>query len=576
MVILGINAYHGDAAAALLIDGQLVAAMEEERLSRIKHQAGFPYQAVRWCLENAGVRPEEVDHLAISRNPSAHLYKKILYALTGLADMRFLKSRLSNVVKVWNIREEVGRALDISPEVLRAELHHVEHHQTHLASTFFVSPFEKAALLSVDGFGDFVSTMWGVGQGRDVRIDGWIEFPHSLGVLYTAASQYLGFPRYGDEYKVMGLGAYGEPEFLDIFRRIVRSQRGKAFRLDLAYFMHHRDGTNMTWEKGQPELTNVFSPKMVEALGPSRTPGDPIDRRHEDVAASVQAVLEEAMFGLLNDLHDQTGLTDLCMAGGVAMNCVVNGKIRFETPFQRIYIQPAAYDAGTALGAALYVYHEILGEPRNFMMNHVYWGPDYDFRQIKAALERWSLAYREMDTDPLLEYVVGRLIEGKIVGWFQGRMEWGARALGNRSILVDPRQAAMKDILNTRIKHREAFRPFAPSILAERMPEYFEESHPSPFMLMAYRVRGEKRGQIPAVTHVDGTGRLQTVTRDENPLYWKLLRAFEKRTDVPVLLNTSFNENEPIVCSPEEAIKCFHRTRMDILVLGNFVVEKGE
>ena len=576
MVILGINAYHGDAAAALLIDGQLVAAIEEERLSRVKHQAGFPYQAVRWCLENAGVRPEEVDHLAISRNPGAHLHKKILYALTGLADMGFLKSRLSNVAKVWNIKEEVGRALDLSPEVLRAELHHVEHHRAHLASAFLVSPFEQAAILSIDGFGDFVSTMWGVGRGRNMRIDGWVEFPHSLGILYTAVSQFLGFSRYGDEYKIMGLASYGVPEFLDIFRQIVKPRQGRGFRLDLAYFVHHREGTNMTWEKGQPEMSNAFSPKMAQVFGPLRLAGDPIDRRHENIAASVQAILEEILLHFLKDLHAQTGLTDLCLAGGVAMNCVVNGKIRSETPFRRVYIQPAAYDAGTALGAALYVYHGMLGQPRSFTMNHAYWGPEYDFRQAKAALEQWSLPYREMDTDPLLDYVADRLLEGKIVGWFQGRMEWGARALGNRSILADPRRAEMKEILNTRIKHREEFRPFAPSILAKRTPEYFEESYPSPFMMRAYRVRPEKRGLIPAVTHVDGTGRLQTVTRDENPLYWKLLRAFEKRTGVPVLLNTSFNENEPIVCTPEEAIECFRRTHMDLLVLGNLVVEKGE
>lgn len=576
MVILGINAYHGDAAAALLVDGQLVAAIEEERLTRVKHQAGFPYRAVRWCLEKSGVRPEEIDHLAISRDPRAHLHKKILYAFTGLAHMGFLKSRFSNVVKVWNITEEVGKALDISPKVLKAELHHVEHHRAHLASTFYVSPYEQAALLSVDGFGDFVSTMWGIGQGRDLRIDGWVEFPHSLGILYTAVSQYLGFTRYGDEYKVMGLASYGTPEFLDTFRQIVGLRPGGRFRLDLTYFVHHREGTNMTWEQGQPEMSNAFSPKMVQVFGPLRIPGAPIERRHENVAASVQAILEEILLNFLRDLHARTGLTDLCMAGGVAMNCVVNGKIRTETPFQRVYIQPAAYDAGTALGAALYTYHALLHQPRSFVMDHAYWGPEYDFRQAKAALEQRSLRYREMETSSLLDYVADRLAEGKIVGWFQGRMEWGARALGNRSILVDPRRAEMKDLLNTRIKHREEFRPFAPSILAEKVSEYFEDSYPSPFMMMAYRVRPEKRSLIPAVTHVDGTGRLQTVTEEENPLYWKLLSAFEQRTGVPVLLNTSFNENEPIVCTPEEAVECFRRTRMDLLILGNFVVEKGE
>lgn len=574
MIILGINAYHGDASAALIADGTLIAAAEEERFSRIKHAAGFPRQAIRYCLEAAGVRPTEIDHIAISRRPSAHLYRKILYALAHQPDRRFLKNRLANAARVHDVAQTLATALDISPRELRAEVHWVEHHRAHLASSFFVSGFDDAALLSLDGFGDFVSTMWGVGRDRTLTIDGFVTFPHSLGVLYTAVTQYLGFPHYGDEYKVMGLSAYGEPIYLDEFRRIVRNGNGLGFTLDLSYFVHHRQGVSMTWDDGAPTLDPIYSDAWAKRFGPPRSPANPVEEHHAHLAASLQAVLEEVILDLLVRLQQRTRLRTVCLAGGVALNCVVNGKILTHTPFERVYIQPAAHDAGTSIGAAFYVWHQVLGQPRRFTMEHAYWGPAFNDGAIRQALDRAGVRYRRLDRGDLARVVAERLARGQIVGVFQGRMEFGPRALGNRSILADPRRAEMKDILNRRVKHREPFRPFAPSILQEALGRYFEQTHPSPFMLMAYKVKPEKQAEIPAPLHVDGTGRVQTVTREANPFFWEIIHHFERLTGVPILVNTSFNENEPIVCTPGEAIACFLRTRMDGLAIGDYLVVK--
>ena len=433
----------------------------------------------------------------------------------------------------------------------------------------------------MDGFGDFVSTMWGSGRDRTITVRDWVPFPHSLGILYTACTQYLGFSHYGDEYKVMGLASYGEPVYAEQFERLVTSKDSKPhFRLNLPYFVHHREGADMTWDAGSPEMGPVYSNEWARIWGPPRQPDDPIEKRHQDIAASLQAVLEARLFHLLNRLHDATRTKALCMAGGVALNCVANGKIFSHTPFEQLYIQPAAGDAGTSLGAALYVYHHVLQQPRSFVMNHAYWGPDYTNDVIHAVLEnaQSELANRNRriehipDPDRLCRTTAQHIADGCVVGWFQGKMEFGPRALGNRSIVVDPRRPEMKDVLNKRIKHRETFRPFAPSILEESVGDYFSQSHPSPFMLMTCDVKTEKQKLIPASTHVDGTGRLQTVNRSENPLYWQLIKSFEQLTGVPVLVNTSFNDNEPIVCQPREALDCFLRTKMDVLVLGEYLI----
>jgi carbamoyltransferase len=583
MYILGINAYHGGAAACLVRDGELVAAAEEERFRRIKYWAGFPVQAIRYCLAAGGITAYDLDHVGISRNPSANLQKKILFALSRRPSFNLVRDRLANAAKVRDPKRALIEGLELDASSLHAQFHNVEHHRAHLASAFFVSPFEDAALLSVDGMGDFVSTMWGVGHGNRIEVQGSINFPHSLGIFYTAVSQWLGFPKYGDEGKVMGLAPYGEPRYVEQMRKIVRLQRDGTFELDLDAFVHHAGGATMTWDDGEPILGELYSPKLVDQLGPPRAPSyvisnDPvagIGQQYLDVAASLQIMLEEAEIALLGMLEHTTGQTALCLAGGVALNSVFNGKIRPRTGFQGVYIQPAAGDAGTAVGAAYYIYHHLLGQPRRYVMDRAGTGPEYDDADIASVLRAAGLASEELAPDQLCRRTAELVAAGDVVGWFQGRMEWGPRALGQRSILADPRRADMKDTLNARIKHREPFRPFAPSILLEATADYFDQDYPDPFMLKVYNVRPERRAAIPAVTHVDGTGRLQTVDRATAPLYWQVIKEFENLTGVPVVLNTSFNENEPIVCRPEEAIDCFLRTHMDALVIGHHIVQKA-
>ena len=579
MNILGINAYHANSSAALVCDGQLVSAVEEERFNRVKYAAGFPANAIRHCLAEAGLTIGEIDHIAIPRDPWARVGTKLVYAVLM---PRFALDRFRALRRFTGIHEELALACDVAPEAIRAQYHRVEHHLAHLASAFFVSPFDRAAVLSADGLGDFASTMWATGEGNRIEINGAVAFPHSLGLCYTAISQYLGFWKFGDEYKVMGLAAYGEPAYHHEFRRIVRPANGQGFSLGLDYFCHHRTGPEMTWQDGEktPVLGKLFSPYLERRLGNARTAAEPVGKPHKDIAASLQIALEEAYFRLLNSLWQKTHQKAVCLAGGVAFNCVANGKLFDRTPFTEVYVQPAAGDGGLSVGAAYYVHHQILGRPRSFVMDHAYWGPQFTPEAIRLALESSavndSFKIQKLTDEELVRRTAAHIADGKIVGWFQGRAEWGPRALGNRSILADPRRVEMKDVLNRRIKHREPFRPFAPSILEEATAEYFERSHPSPFMNLAYAVRPEKRAAIPAPTHVDGTGRLQTVSRRNNPLYWALIKEFEKLTGVPVLLNTSFNENEPIVLKPQEAIDCFLRTRMDVLALGKYLIEKPE
>lgn len=574
MYILGINAYHGGASACLIRDGELVAAAEEERFRRIKYWAGFPSEAIRYCLAEAGVSAYDLDHVGISRDPSANLYRKILFALARRPSIALIRDRLQNAAKVREPKAALVAALELDPAGLRAQFHNVEHHRAHLASAFFVSPHREAAVLSIDGMGDFSSTMWGIGRDNQLEIQDSISFPHSLGIFYTALSQWLGFPKYGDEGKVMGLAPYGEPHFLEQLRRIVRVQRDGSFELDLDYFVHHAEGAAMTWEEGEPTVGTLFSPRLVNLLGPPRQPRSELTERHHHVAASLQTMLEEAELALVNALQRRSGQKALCLAGGVALNSVVNGKILPQTGFEDIYIQAAAGDAGTSLGVAYYIYHQLLGQPRRYVQEHAYTGPEYGEAEIAAALASQGLTASPLDDETLFRRTAELVAAGSVVGWFQGRMEWGPRALGNRSIIADPRRADMKDILNARIKHREPFRPFAPSVLLEATGDYFDQDYPDPFMLKVYGVRPAQRAVIPAVIHVDGTGRLQTVDRATAPRYWQLIAAFAEQTGVPVVLNTSFNENEPIVCRPREAIDCFKRTRMDALAIGNFLVEK--
>jgi carbamoyltransferase len=581
MNILGINAYHGNASAAIVCDGKLIAAVEEERFNRVKYAAGFPAQAIRYCLKTAGLTLSEIDHVAVPRNPYARLATKIFYALRMPS---FARERAKVLVKFHGIPEALAQAFDTDPKKIRAKFHRIEHHQAHLASSFYCSPFDNAALLSADGLGDFASTMWGTGMGNRMKIEGAIAFPHSLGLFYSAVTQYLGFLRFGDEYKVMGLAAYGQPEQLESFRDIVRFENGSSrngFRLGLDYFSHHRTGPEMSWAEADktPTLGKLFSEGMEGRLGPARSADQALEQRHRNLAASLQLRLEEVYLGMLRKLASRTRLKAACLAGGVAFNCVANGKIFDATAFEQVYVHPAAGDGGLSVGAAFFVWHQILGQPRSFVMDHAYWGPEYSREEIRRAVESGGLAQKgcaiyELGEEELTRRAAAIIADRKILGWFQGRAEWGPRALGNRSIVADPRRPEMKEILNQRIKHREIFRPFAPSILAEAASDYFEKSHPSPFMSLAYAVRPEKREKIPAPTHVDGTGRLQTVTREANPRYHALISAFHDLTGVPVVLNTSFNDNEPIVCRPEEAIDCFQRTKMDALVLGDLLITR--
>jgi carbamoyltransferase len=559
----------------------LIAAVEEERFTRVKYAAGFPAQSIRYCLKEAGLRLKDIDHIAIPRNRYVRLARKLFYA----ARMRyFAVHRTRANARFGRIPTALAEALDEDPKAIRAKVHHVEHHQAHLASSYFASPFERAAVFSADGLGDFASAMWGAGIDSRLVVEGSVPFPHSLGFCYNAVTQYLGFHKFGEEFKVMGLSAYGQPEYLELFRDIVHfdpNRKDLDFRLNLEYFVHHLDRPEVVWTETNksPTQKKMFSPELERRIGPSRVAGEPLQQLHCNVASSLQTRLEEVYLGMLRKLAHSAGTKNLCVAGGVALNCLANGKILDETPFERVYIPPAPGDSGLSVGAALYVWSQKLGNPRNFQMNHAYWGPSFTSRQLRDALEcsgirgaQYPIA--ELHERELLRRTAALVADGKIVAWFQGRTEWGPRSLGNRSILADPRRPEMKEILNRRVKHREFFRPFAPSVLSEAASEWFERSHPAPFMTMAYRVRKEKREFIPSPTHVDGTGRLQTVAREMNPRFWQLIKAFDQITGVPVVLNTSFNDNEPIVNCPEEALDCFSRTETDALVLGDYLVTK--
>lgn len=574
MIILGLNAFHGDSSAAIVRNGLLVAAVEEERFKRVKHWAGFPSQSIAYCLEEAGISLKDVDHIAINQNSYANIIGKLKYLILHHPNWKLLFSRLENRRKRANLGDLVTQYFP--GEKFGGEFHYIEHHVAHLSSAFHVSPFDDAAIVSVDGFGDFCSAAWGVGSGTHMSIDDRVYFPHSLGIFYQAMTQYLGFPNYGDEYKVMGLAPYGKPSRMDAMRQIVKILPSGLFELNLAFFRHHKERIIFEWGATSPTFDDLFTDALEELLGPRRHPHDPLENRHHDIARSTQAMYEEAFFNLLNSLQSKHTIGNVALAGGCAMNSVANGKIRRATGFRRVYVQPAAGDAGGAIGAAFSVWHKT-GGARIFTMDHAYWGPQYLTKDISELLENQATRIEHAgciveyftDEAQLCERTAAAIADGQVVGWFQGRMEWGPRALGNRSILCDPRRSDMKHILNKKIKRRENFRPFAPSILAECVSEWFEEDDDVPFMMQVFQIREERRADLTAVTHIDGSGRLQSVRKSANPRYHALISHFYKLTGVPVLLNTSFNENEPIVCRPEEALDCFLRTNMDVLVMDN-------
>jgi len=576
MLILGLNMFHADASAAMVRDGEVIFAVAEERLNRVKHFAGFPTLAVKACLDAAGATIRDVDHVAVGQDSDANLSRKVCYALNNPAKiLNFIRLR-QRKEQMRDVRSLLVRALGTDSSGLRFQEHHLEHHIAHIASAYYCSPWEKAAGFSYDGSGDFVSTMMARCEGHEIEVLERVFLPHSLGTFYSMMCEFIGYRKYGDEGKVMGLAPYGRDTYCEQVRGILNMRNG-GFQLDLDYFKPLGSNQGMQVRPdGTVRLARHFSDRMVKLFGEPREPHAQISQRDMDLAFALQYCFEEACFKLLNRLHRRTGCENLAMAGGCALNSVANGKIFTRTPFRQTWIQPAAGDEGLAVGAALHTYHAVLKQPRRYEMKSSGLGPVFCDPRIESALRRARLKYQRLENEPLLDTVAGKIATGNVVGWFQGRTEWGPRALGNRSILAHPGLPGMKDTLNSRIKHREWFRPFAPSILAEHQNEYFEHGHPSPFMLHVYKIRPEKRTQLCAVNHVDDTGRLQSVSREDHPLYYDLIRSFHRKTGIPVVLNTSFNENEPIVCAPEEAIDCFQRTRMDALAIGPFLTLKSE
>jgi carbamoyltransferase len=577
MTILGINAYHADSSAAILVGGKLVAAIEEERFRRVKHWAGFPSMAIEFCLKEAGIGFDQVDHFAIGRDPKAKFINKLVYlAKNPGGSFTAISSRLKNSKKVGSLEDELAALSGLDASVFKNKIHQVEHHRSHLASAFFASLFEEAACVSIDGSGDFTTTMIAVGKGNRIKVLDSVDFPHSLGIFYTAFTQLLGFPHYGDEYKVMGMAPYGQPKYLDKLKEVIHLVNNGLFRLDLSFFRKGTEGIISYNEDHIPEVQPVFNEKMIRLFGSPRKKEEPLTQYHKDLAASVQRMTEETIFHILNHVQKRTGLENLCLAGGVAQNSVANGKIKANTAFKNIYIPSAGHDAGISMGSALYVYNQILEQERMPAIRSAYTGSHFGNLEIKQFLGSKEIRFCELEDEVLFDKVTDCLINGGVVGWFTGSAEFGPRALGGRSIIADPRRADAKEILNLNIKRRESFRPFAPSILKECVSEYFECDDEVPFMEKVYPVKELKRNEIPAVTHVDGSGRLQTVDKDISPRYYQLIQTFRKKTGVPVLLNTSFNENEPIVNSPADALNCYLRTEMDMLVIENIVVSRAE
>jgi carbamoyltransferase len=592
MDILGVSCFFHDASAVLLRDGEVIAAAEEERFSRKKHDYNFPSRAIQFCLEQGGIRNEDLDYVAFFEKPFVKFERLLFSILQTFPRSRrvFQESMMSWLTeKLWVknlLREQLG--------VPEEKLLFSEHHLSHAASTFLCSPFEEAAILTVDGVGEWSTATYGVGKGTDITLLKEIRFPHSIGLLYSAFTAFLGFEVNEGEYKVMGMAPFGEPKYLDKVYKLIRVGSDGSFDLDMDYFSFHHS------------TEHTYNRKFLDLFGPPRDPGAYFftagsgypsyfgdkpanfselaaeNQHYADIAASIQVATEETLLTMANHLYRETGLKRLCMAGGVALNSVANGRILRETPFEELYIQPSAGDGGGAMGAALWAYHMVLGKPRRFVLEHAYWGEQHSRGTIEAYLKGNNIPFSRVDDDDkLIDRVVDALAAGKVIGWFQGRFEWGPRALGNRSILADPRRPDMKDIVNTKIKFREPFRPFAPSVLEEKTEAFFvlpeaRRHYPARFMLYVVDVKEDKQGAIPAITHVDGTGRLQTVSARTNPRYYRLIQRFEEAAGVPLVLNTSFNlKGEPIVNTPQEAFNTFSRSGMDVLVLDHCLVRKN-
>ncbi|HEY3104770.1 MAG TPA: carbamoyltransferase [Pyrinomonadaceae bacterium] len=565
MYILGLTTL-GDAAASLIGDGKIIAAAEEERFSRVKHHSGFPYRAIQYCLDEAGISIGDVSHVALYWKPWILRHKAMQAIKAGAISADMFRARVDRGID--QVSKSYLGMLRYPREIRRHfgpsnfKFHYFEHHLSHAASAFYLSPFESAAVLTMDGTGEDTTTMFSHGEGLSLKPLKRIKLPHSLGQFYSAVTNFIGFDMFaGDEWKLMGLAAYGEPVYKDFFSRRVLSANGNGdFHLNIRTLDHHL------------AKHYQFPDELTKELGPARQPDEKIEKRHMNIAASAQKVLEEVVLGLLQNLHEQTGEKNLCLAGGVAFNSVMNGRIMQESPFENYFIQPAAGDAGCSLGAALLVHHKLLKQPRGPQMEHAYYGPSFSSEECATALRAAGLAFETLGEDELVARVAAMLADGAIIGWFHGRMEFGPRALGSRSFLADPRRADMRQLLNEKVKLREWFRPLAPSMIEEASPQIFGIDHRDPFMVTVLNVRDEVRDALPAVVHVDGTARPQTVSRKTNPRYWKLLKEFESVAGVPVLLNTSFNIQEPIVCTPADAIRTFQGASFDALVLEDHLV----
>lgn len=572
-IILGLNAYHADSSAAIFVDGVLIAATEEERFRRIKHWAGFPSEAIKFCLKEVGCSMADLSAITVGRDPSAKKMNKAAFVLKHPAVAKALWSqRSANKDDINLLHEQFTKVeADVDTELIKSKLRFIEHHRSHLGSAYFPSPFEEAAILSIDGSGDFTTTMLGRGKGTQIEVLESMDFPASVGLFYTAFTQYLGFPHYGDEYKVMGLAPYGDPQYVDKVAQLLPVKSAGLYQWPASAY-NFKNGV-VSYPDNLPTVAPLFGQKFIELFGPARQKGDELTQYHMDIAASVQRHTEHVIFHTLNRLHAITGLDRVCIAGGVAQNSVANGKITRNTPFKEVYIPSAGHDAGISMGSAQYHIHHNLGRARTAPIFSAYTGSQFSVDTIESYLQEQGVAYDRVASDEeLYDRVTDALVDGAVVGWFSGRAEFGPRALGARSILVDPRRADAKDLLNAKIKRRESFRPFAPSILEEHVADWFELDEPVPFMEKVFPIRPERHSEIPAVTHVDGSGRLQSVMKEVAPRYHGLISKFYAKTNVPILLNTSFNENEPIVNAPKHALDCYLRTSMDMLVLGNCVV----
>ena len=571
--ILGINFLHSDTSSCIFKNGKLIAAAEEERFSRIKHTSDFPLKSINFCLNEAGIDISNLDIITINSNPYSYLGKKILFTLKNLKRFVLAQKSLSNIKKKLTIKKLISLNFQ---DRFKGKIVYLDHHLSHIASSSFFSDFDESVNLSIDGFGDFASAGWGTLIDGKLSIDKKVLFPHSMGIFYQAITQFLGFKNYGDEYKVMGLSSYGKPIFESEISKVLFNTNF-GYKLNLDYFVHHNQSIIKNDKKGQIVYKDLYSKKLIQLLGPERLSTEKINQRHMDLAKSVQSIYEKTLFNLLNDLYEKYRIKNLTLSGGCAMNSVANGKILKNTKFEKIYISPNPGDAGGSIGSALLFLNKnkIKIEKK---INYAYLGKNYKNDEIENIINNKKLEnnffIKKFSEIELLDITAQELSDSKIVGWFQGKMEWGARALGNRSILADARNRNIKDIINSKIKRRESFRPFAPAILSENVKDWFEINKEVPYMSEVYNILENKRGNLPGITHVDGTGRLQTVNESDNPRFYRLIKKFHEKTNIPILLNTSFNENEPIVESPEQAIDCFLRTNMDILILENWMIKR--